>query len=142
MESKLVKQIIVIRKDLKMRRGKEIAQGSHASGAVLLNLIRSQQQNNQIGSYENNKYNVSFNFNNPALFDWMNGHFRKIVVTVNSEKELLDLYEKAKSNNLLCALIEDSGFTEFNNKKTLTALAIGPAYADEIDPITKDLILY
>ena len=32
-----MKQVIIIRKDLKMRRGKEIAQGSHASMAFLLN---------------------------------------------------------------------------------------------------------
>ena len=31
------KQIIIIRKDLKVRRGKEIAQGAHASMAVLTN---------------------------------------------------------------------------------------------------------
>jgi PTH2 family peptidyl-tRNA hydrolase len=31
-----MKQVILIRKDLKMRRGKEIAQGSHASMAFIL----------------------------------------------------------------------------------------------------------
>lgn len=34
------KQVILIRKDLKMRRGKEIAQGAHASMAFLVNPIR------------------------------------------------------------------------------------------------------
>lgn len=31
-----VKQVIVMRKDLNMRRGKQIAQGAHASMAALL----------------------------------------------------------------------------------------------------------
>ena len=35
-----VKQVIIIRRDLKMRRGKEIAQGSHASIAFLLEKIK------------------------------------------------------------------------------------------------------
>jgi peptidyl-tRNA hydrolase len=34
-----VKQVIVIRRDLKMRRGKEIAQGAHASGAWLMHAV-------------------------------------------------------------------------------------------------------
>jgi PTH2 family peptidyl-tRNA hydrolase len=36
-----VKQVLVIRKDLKMRRGKEIAQGAHASMAWLTNRLRA-----------------------------------------------------------------------------------------------------
>jgi len=35
------KQVIVIRKDLKMRRGKEIAQGAHASIAFLTARFKS-----------------------------------------------------------------------------------------------------
>ena len=36
----MIKQVIVIRRDLKMRRGKEIAQGAHASVSFLVKLIR------------------------------------------------------------------------------------------------------
>ena len=35
-----LKQVILIRKDLKMRRGKEVAQGSHASMAFMTEKIR------------------------------------------------------------------------------------------------------
>lgn len=38
------KQVIVIRRDLKMRRGKEIAQGSHASMAFMSHLLRAMQE--------------------------------------------------------------------------------------------------
>ena len=37
------KQVILIRKDLKMRRGKEIAQGSHASMEFLVSQLRGGQ---------------------------------------------------------------------------------------------------
>lgn len=140
--SKIAKQVIVIRKDLKMRRGKEIAQGSHCSGAILLDLIRSQQSDNIIGQFKDGKYHVEFDFTNHAIFDWLNGHFRKIVVWVNSEQELKELYQKAKDHGLLVSYIEDSGFTEFNGVKTLTGIGIGPAYEEDIDPITKHLPLY
>ena len=39
-----IKQVILIRKDLKMRRGKEIAQGSHASMEFLVSRIRQQPE--------------------------------------------------------------------------------------------------
>lgn len=127
----IAKQIIVIRKDLKMTRGKEIAQGAHASMAVLLNLHK-----------KINDYEYIMSHNNNALKDWLNGHFRKIVVCVESEEALLNLHEQANEKGLLNALIEDSGFTMFKGQKTLTALAIGPAYDVDIDPITKGLKLY
>ena len=37
----MVKQVIVMRKDLNMRKGKMIAQGSHASVNAILNLSAS-----------------------------------------------------------------------------------------------------
>ena len=39
MEERAVKQVIVMRKDLNMRKGKMIAQGSHASVDALLSLF-------------------------------------------------------------------------------------------------------
>jgi len=36
----MIKQVIVIRRDLKMRRGKEIAQGAHASMMFLSEAVR------------------------------------------------------------------------------------------------------
>ena len=36
----MIKQVIVMRRDLNMRKGKMVAQGAHASMAVLLNAGR------------------------------------------------------------------------------------------------------
>lgn len=132
------KQIIVIRKDLKMRRGKEIAAGAHASLACILNLMKSQ---NGI-SEKDGTFTYTFSQSNPNFHDWMMGHFRKITVTVNSEQELLDLYDKAQAAGIVCSKILDSGFTEFHGVKTYTAIALGPDSAEVLDPLTGSLPLY
>ena len=116
------KQIIVMRKDLNMRKGKMVAQGAHASMAAIL------QSNKEIKK-------------TPALEEWLNGRFTKICVSVNSEEELLTVYNQAKEAGIICSLITDAGLTEFNGVPTITCAAIGPDYPEEIDPITKDLKL-
>ena len=44
------KQVIVIRKDLKMRRGKEIAQGCHAAMAFITRRICESYRLNSLGA--------------------------------------------------------------------------------------------
>jgi PTH2 family peptidyl-tRNA hydrolase len=126
---KMTKQVIVIRKDLKMRRGKEIAQGSHASIAFLTRRLQR-------------KGKLSFKDFSKAEQDWLKGSFAKVVCRVESEEELRELAEKAKEAGLECHLITDSGRTEFDGVPTLTALAIGPDKIDKIDKITGELKLY
>ena len=128
------KQVIVIRKDLNMRRGKEIAQGAHASMAVFFNMMEMQKNGR--------KYECSFTHSSEAMHEWMTKGFTKITVKVDSEAELLETYNKAKAAGLPCSLIRDAGKTEFNGTPTLTAVAIGPAGSTEIDKITGDLKLY
>ena len=117
------KQVIVIRRDLKMRRGKEIAQGAHASMAWLVSRLP----------------NVALS---EAEVAWLEDGTRKICVTVNSEDELLRLDDLAKENGLTAELILDAGHTEFGGVPTWTTLAIGPDWDDRIDPVTGDLTLY
>jgi PTH2 family peptidyl-tRNA hydrolase len=128
------KQVIVVRKDLKMRRGKEIAQGAHASLAVFFNMMEIQQSGK--------KYECSFTHTSQAMHEWMTNGFTKITVTVDSEQALLEIYQKAKNAGLPCSLIRDSGKTEFGGVATLTTVAVGPAASTEVDKITGDLKLY
>jgi len=124
------KQVIIIRKDLKMRRGKEIAQGAHASNAALTKYMTKNKRG-------------WWGFYPPlAMENWLEDSFRKIVVIVNTEEELLDLYNRAKDNDIPSALITDNGATEFHGKKTITCCAIGPDYDEKIDNITGHLKLY
>ena len=130
------KQVIVIRKDLNMKKGKAIAQGAHASLKVFFDKISIQRKEHT------NVTLASFPITSDYEADWINGSFTKIVVSVNSEKELLDIWAESKERGILCSLIQDEGRTEFNGVLTYTAVAIGPDNSDTIDKITKDLPLY
>lgn len=123
------KQVIALRKDLNMRKGKMIAQGAHASMAAVLD--RAQRSGREI----------SISLNDPDIGPWLEGKFAKIAVGAESEAELVELYERALAAGLPCSLIRDSGLTEFAGVPTLTACAIGPAEISKIDPITSHLKL-
>lgn len=129
--ARAVKQVIVIRKDLRMRRGKEIAQGAHAAMAWLSRrLIHDISSNNAIAQ-----------FSDPERF-WLMNDFRKVTLQVSTEEELMDVHDRAEAAGLEVNLITDAGFTEFHGTPTVTCLAIGPDYDDKIDPITQGLSLY
>lgn len=127
-----VKQVIVIRRDLKMRRGKEIAQGSHASAAWLMTAVGESLRDDGSATIELD----------PVAAAWVTGSWRKVAVQVRSEAELVELHERAVELGLRSHLVRDSGRTEFSGVPTLTALAIGPDLADRIDQVTGDLDLY
>jgi PTH2 family peptidyl-tRNA hydrolase len=137
----VVKQVIVIRKDLKMRRGKEISQGAHASMAVINNIFIGYPFRWLFFPFNILNFIFTFIFNR-AFRNWLTGSFTKICLVVNSEQELLEIYRKAKEKNIICSLIKDKGLTEFNGVPTFTSVAIGPDYSEKIDPITKNLGLY
>jgi PTH2 family peptidyl-tRNA hydrolase len=120
-----VKQVIIIRKDLKMRRGKEVAQGSHASMAFLTHRIQ-----------QNWGYKLDETLFSVAEMEWIRTNFRKIVLVCNSQEELLAIESAAKDAKIVSELITDSGLTEFGGVPTMTALALGPDKDEKIDAIT------
>ena len=119
-----VKQVIVMRKDLKMRRGKEIAQGAHASMSFLAKkaLLRE-----------------SFT---DAERAWLEGLFTKVCDRVESEEQLLNVARAAEQAGIRAEVVTDSGKTEFGGVPTRTCLALGPDLASKIDAITGTLELY
>ena len=125
-----VKQVIVIRKDLGMRKGKIASQAAHASMAAILN--------GQAGIKHPSSMDLVINMT-PEMKTWLTGIFTKICLSVNSEEELLDVYKQAEEAGLLCALIKDAGLTEFDGVPTHTAVAIGPNKNVDIDKITSNL---
>jgi len=125
-----IKQVIVIRKDLKCRRGKEIVQGCHASNMFLMW---------RLGTI---KKGASIHYTLSEVEElWLEGNYKKICVTVDSESELDRIYEEARLAGLEVNMVTDLGLTEFK-KPTKTCLAIGPDYSEKIDKITGKLPLY
>lgn len=124
-----VKQVIVVRTDLNMRKGKVAAQVAHASMQFLLDA-------NQSDSF--GELHVVLT---PEEIDWLNGSFTKIVVGVDSESALNELVLRAKMSDITVFQIVDSGKTEFNGIPTLTCAAFGPNAAADIDKITGHLKL-
>ena len=112
-----MKQAIIIRKDLNLGKGKMAAQESHAS----------------LEAYKN------ATFLNKKL--WETKGQKKVVLKIDSEKEMIALFNKAKSEKMKPALIRDAGKTEIP-QGTITALAIGPDTDEKIDRITGHLKLY
>ena len=128
MGPKEVKQVIVVRSDLKMPPGKEDAQIAHASGAFIFDQLRTQ---------EGPHFEVKLNL--PER-DWINHSYSKIVVVAHSEEELVEIGKQATRKGLKVHTIIDSGRTCFA-QPTLTCIAIGPDYAIHLDPVTGHLRL-
>jgi peptidyl-tRNA hydrolase, PTH2 family len=128
-----IKQVIVIRRDLHMRRGKEIAQGAHASSAWLASVVG--------GAADPNTGQATVTLD-PVALAWITGSFRKVTLQVQTDDELVALHEHAVRLGLRSMLITDSGRTEFGGVPTRTALAIGPDFAADIDQVTGGLALY
>ena len=124
-----VKQVIVMRKDLGMRKGKMIAQGSHASLGSLLKMARSEESDGGV--------KIEFNFPADSVLDkWLNGIFTKVCVYVESEQDLDEIKAKCDAAGIPNSLILDAGLTEFHGVPTKTCLGIGPWWSSEIDKIT------
>jgi PTH2 family peptidyl-tRNA hydrolase len=110
------KQVIIVRGDIEMSRGKMAAQVAHAA----------------CEAFENARKMV------PQIWRAWREEGGKKVVLIAGEKELLEIYEKAGSLNIPRALIRDAGLTELP-PGTLTAVAIGPYDEEKIDEITGHL---
>jgi peptidyl-tRNA hydrolase, PTH2 family len=132
-EHRPTKQVIVIRRDLRMRRGKEIAQGAHAASAWLADRVLQGMTSN--GTVDHVALSA-------AERSWLKSSFRKVTVKVNSEEELMAVYQTASEAGLVVRLVTDRGLTEFGGVPTRTCLAVGPDYDDLVDPVTGDLELY
>lgn len=136
------KQMIVVRHDLKMRKGKIAAQAGHACvNAVLMALSRENLLSNVRFDENGMTLTGAENADSPLCQWFLNGE-AKICVYVDSEEALLDIDRQAKEAGILSALIQDAGHTEFHGVPTYTCLAFEPQLPEKVDPITGDLPLF
>ena len=108
--------MIVVRKDLKMDKGKIAAQVAHAS----------------LEAYKK--------ADPKEVVEWEAEGMKKVVVCVKDIKELMKIKGEVMQAKLPYSLISDSGRTQLK-PGTVTALGIGPAEEEKIDYITKNLKL-
>lgn len=124
----LIKQAIVVRKDLGMGKGKLGAQVSHASQEFIW------QQGAVFGG-------AAFEMTLTAeQIRWRETGYRKILLAVNSEAELFAVRAAAMDAGLTVHIVCDEGLTQIE-AGTFTCLAIGPHHTERLDPITKGLKL-
>ena len=130
------KQVLVVRKDLKMRKGKIAAQCAHASLLIFLEKADTyRDKDNDLSVYRISAPTSG------ALDTWVQNSFAKICVYVTSEEELLSIHNKAKEAGVPSSLVTDQGRTELHGVPTTTVVAVGPGWPEDIDPITGDLPL-
>jgi len=112
--SREYKQVILVREDLKLSKGKLAVQVSHASVDCLLKSHKDD------------------------MLPWKEQGMKKVVLKVKDLDELLRYKEKAEDSQLTACIIRDQGRTEVM-PGTITCLGIGPDREDKIDKITGDL---
>ncbi len=121
-----------------MGKGKIAAQCAHASMKVLTDLGKFTTVEDSNGTIKHRIFGMKAP---EVMYEWLNNNYAKIVVSVDSEEKLLDLFRVAKTANILCSLVTDNGLTEFHGVPTNTCVAIGPALSEDIDKLTGHLPL-
>lgn len=112
----MYKQVILIRQDLKLPKGKACAQSAHASVEAVLKS------------------------DSKLVKSWREEGMAKIVVKVKDQKELIKCFQQAKDEGLTASLITDAGRTVIA-PGTKTCVAIGPDEEEKVDRITGELSL-
>lgn len=137
----MVKQVIVMRTDLNMRKGKMAAQAAHASMKLLMERTNFFEYAKESTIWDGFYIWQLETWESEPLHRWLRGAFTKVVVGVGSEEELFEIKKKAEEAGILCTLVTDAGKTEFDGARTNTCIAVGPEWASKIDEITGHLKL-
>lgn len=112
-----LKQVILVRTDIKMSKGKVAAQVAHAA------------------------VDATLSANKKLVSKWRSTGMKKITLKAESEEDLHKYQKLAEDQNIVTSLITDAGHTEIA-PGTKTCLAIGPGPEIQIDKITGDLKIY
>jgi peptidyl-tRNA hydrolase, PTH2 family len=108
------KQVIIIRNDLKLPKGKMCSQAAHAA------------------------VDAAFKADKEDVKHWRNSGSRKIVLKVKDKGELYKYAQTSKDLGLPTSIITDAGRTVIA-PGTVTCCGIGPVTEDKVDNIVKDL---
>lgn len=142
MDTYSAKQVIVMRRDLKMRKGKIAAQAGHACVEAVLRALTRDGLLSRLAFTENGMALAADVPQDLPVVRWFADGEAKICVYVDGEEALLALHRRVTEAGYIAALIQDAGCTEFHGQPTFTCLAIEPLPRPVVDPFTGDLPLY
>ena len=136
------KMMIVMRRDLKMRKGKIAAQSGHACVDAILAALKKEDR---LGDIEMTQGGMTLKNTDKVptpLSDWFVSGCTKVCVYVDSEEDLLCIAAEAEKRGIIASVITDWGLTEFHGEHTKTCLALEPLPAEVADELTGGLPLY
>ena len=137
-----VKMMIVMRRDLKMRKGKIAAQAGHACIEAVLRALKKENRLGELVMTEDGIELSPVSAVSTPLTEWFADGTAKICVYVDSEEELLEIAKKAEERGIIAAVITDAGATEFHGVPTRTCLALEPLPSEITAELTGHLPLY
>ena len=114
-----IKQVIIVRSDIEMGKGKMAAQVAHAA---LMSYLEANREHKAIAD------------------EWLRNGEKKIVLKIDDPDKMKRLFDAFKYKGIPCALVSDAGLTQLP-PGTKTALGIGPWMSSEIDAFTSALKL-
>lgn len=120
------KMVIVVRKDLSMRKGKFASQVANASIQFLID-------NNE--SERGDEVHVKMSHEEAV---WFRGSMSRLIATIDSENALSDLILKAELRGVPVYPVYDSRVT-LESERTLTCAAFGPAEGEDLSMILSRL---
>lgn len=121
-----IKQVIIVRKDLDMRKGKLASQCAHASIAFLHRQIDVVHHHVSLSEVQK---------------QWLDGNYAKVVLWVADADEFHAVVANAQHAGLVVHPIQDEGRTDFHGVPTWTTAGIGPDTDERLAPITGHLKL-
>jgi len=134
------KQVIAVRRDLKMKHGKMAAQVAHAAMSFLTREGSIRWNGDFLDHFVND--DDAIDKHRGAIRDWLENSFTKVVLGVDSEEELHELEAKATEAGVMAHLVVDNGKTVFHGESTATCLALGPDWNEALDELVEHLKLY
>ena len=113
------KQVIIVRRDIKLSVGKISSQVAHAAIGAMKKILEE----------------------NPKIIKKWEGEGAKKVVLKARLDELKEIERQIRKEKIPCFLVKDAGLTQIR-PGTITALGIGPIEEGKIDKITGKLKLF
>lgn len=146
-----MKQIIIVRKDLNMSKGKMAAQVAHASMAFLTNAIKNYSH---ISKFDTSYYNCGFLIPKELYENWICGSFTKVILEAKNKYQLEKVYTIANELGFKEGIhyfpIKDNCYTELEPEevdendigRTLTCVGFIPLDDETANKISKKYQLY